>query len=246
MMGGANRCGAAGRALCHQMTHPQRPDSWPAQRCLPLRRESSSAQRWETEGTVMLEFRGSGRAFTCDGDTPTLCAWARLGPWGLTLPDFLAAKEQGAIRPEADDRSCILIFNLGAPKSARYIDMKPDAPAEVRGPFRPINTVSPEIQLSEILPRHADVADKFSLVRSCYQNRPPVHDAGWQMMQTGLAVRRWSRNAPRGVPSSVTGEAADPTCLHLLCCPKSWGEVAAIYPTDRPVDSWVRPTIHSP
>jgi hypothetical protein len=63
--------------------------------------------------------------------------------------------------------------------------MKPDAPAEVRGPFKPIKTASPEIQISEILPRHAKVADKFSLVRSCYHTSAAVHDAGWQMMQTG-------------------------------------------------------------
>ena len=134
----------------------------------------------------MLEFRGSGRAFTCDGATRRdFLRVGALGAMGLTLPDFLAAKEQGAIRPEADDRSCILIFNLGAPSQLDTFDMKPDAPAEVRGPFRPINTVSPEIQLSEILPRHADVADKFSLVRSCYHTSAAVHDAGWQMMQTG-------------------------------------------------------------
>ena len=64
-------------------------------------------------------------------------------------------------------------------------DLKPDAPAEVRGPFKPIKTVSPEIQISEILPGHAKVADKFSLVRSCYHTSAAVHDAGWQMMQTG-------------------------------------------------------------
>ncbi len=63
--------------------------------------------------------------------------------------------------------------------------MKPDAPAEVRGPFRPVNTAAPEIQISEILPRHAEVADRFSLVRSCYHTSAAVHDAGWQMMQTG-------------------------------------------------------------
>jgi hypothetical protein len=63
--------------------------------------------------------------------------------------------------------------------------MKPDAPTEIRGPFAPIDTASPEIQISEIFPQHAKVADKFSLVRSCYHSGAAVHDAGWQMMQTG-------------------------------------------------------------
>ena len=63
--------------------------------------------------------------------------------------------------------------------------MKPDAPAEVRGPFKPIATSSPAIQVSEILPRHATIADKLSLVRSVHHKGAAVHDAGWQMMQTG-------------------------------------------------------------
>ena len=66
-----------------------------------------------------------------------------------------------------------MIFNLGAPSQLDTFDMKPDAPAEVRGPFRPINTVAPEIQLSEILPKHAEVADKFSLVAVATTRRPP-------------------------------------------------------------------------
>ena len=78
-----------------------------------------------------------------------------------------------------------MIFNLGAPSQVDTFDMKPDAPAEIRGPFKPINTVSPDIQISEIFPRHAKIADKFSLVRSCYHTGAAVHDAGWQMMQTG-------------------------------------------------------------
>jgi len=97
----------------------------------------------------------------------------------------MAAEANGAIKDKDDDRACIMIFNLGAPSHVDTFDMKPDAPAEVRGPFKPIKTASPEIQISEILPRHAKVADKFSLVRSCYHTSAAVHDAGWQMMQTG-------------------------------------------------------------
>ncbi len=63
--------------------------------------------------------------------------------------------------------------------------MKPDAPAEIRGPFKPIATSSPAIQFSEILPRHAAIADKIALVRSVHHSGAAVHDAGWQMMQTG-------------------------------------------------------------
>jgi hypothetical protein len=108
-----------------------------------------------------------------------------LGAVGLTLPQYMAAQANGAVKDKNDDRACIMIFNLGAPSQLDTFDMKPDAPAEVRGPFKPIKTASPEIQISEILPGHAKVADKFSLVRSCYHTSAAVHDAGWQMMQTG-------------------------------------------------------------
>jgi hypothetical protein len=77
-----------------------------------------------------------------------------------------------------------MIFNLGAPSQLDTFDMKPHAPAEVRGPFQPIATRG-DFQVSEILPRHAEIADKFSLVRSCYHTAAAVHDAGWQMLQTG-------------------------------------------------------------
>jgi hypothetical protein len=63
--------------------------------------------------------------------------------------------------------------------------MKPDAPSEVRGPFSPIRTSAPEIQISEVLPLHAKIAQEFSLIRSCHHDGAAVHDAGWQIMQTG-------------------------------------------------------------
>ena len=134
----------------------------------------------------MLKLSGQGKAHTCDGMTRRdVLQVGALGAVGLTLPQYMAAQANGAVKDKNDDRACIMIFNLGAPSQLDTFDMKPDAPAEVRGPFKPIKTASPEIQISEILPGHAKVADKFSLVRSCYHTSAAVHDAGWQMMQTG-------------------------------------------------------------
>ena len=134
----------------------------------------------------MLHLTGRGTAQTCDGLTRRdfLQAGA-LGAVGLSLTDWFAAKAAGALAPDHDRRSCILIFNLGAPSQIDLFDMKPDAPAEIRGPFNPISTASPEIQISEILPQHARLADKFSLVRSCFHTAAAVHDTGHQMLQTG-------------------------------------------------------------
>lgn len=133
----------------------------------------------------MLNLTGRGKSHTCNGVTRRdFLQIGTLGAIGLGLPEFLAARELGAVDPTKDDRSCIMIFNLGAPSQLDTFDMKPEAPAEVRGPFQPIDTRG-DFQVSEILPRHAEIADKFSIVRSCYHTAAAVHDAGWQMMQTG-------------------------------------------------------------
>ncbi|QEG40530.1 DUF1501 domain-containing protein [Roseimaritima ulvae] len=133
----------------------------------------------------MLNLTSRGRAHTCDGTTRRDFLQAgTLGAIGLGLPQLLAAKEAGLTDESKDNRSCIMIFNLGAPSQLDTFDMKPRAPAEIRGPFQPIATAG-DFQVSEILPGHARVADKFSIVRSCYHEAAAVHDAGWQMMQTG-------------------------------------------------------------
>jgi hypothetical protein len=134
----------------------------------------------------MLNLIGRGQAHTCTGATRRdFLQVGSLGAIGLGLPQWLAARDTGQLTEEADRKSCILIFNLGAPSHLDTFDMKPDAPLEVRGPFQPIATKVSGIQLSEILPRHAEVADKLALVRSCFHRGAAVHDAGWQIMQTG-------------------------------------------------------------
>jgi hypothetical protein len=103
---------------------------------------------------------------------------------GLALPQFLAAEAQGMVQDKGH-RSCILILNVGGPSHLDTFDMKPHAPAEIRGPFRPIATRSAEFQVCELFPRHAQLADQISLIRSCQHFGPAVHDVGWQLMQTG-------------------------------------------------------------
>jgi hypothetical protein len=134
----------------------------------------------------MLQLTGNGTAHTCDGLTRRdfLQAGA-LGAIGLTLADLVAAEAQGDVVPGSDDRSVIMIFNLGAPSQLDTWDPKPDAPAEIRGPFKPIGTSAPDIEISEIFPQMARHAEKLSLVRSCFHTAAAVHDTGHQMLQTG-------------------------------------------------------------
>lgn len=134
----------------------------------------------------MLTFTGDGSTRTCDGVTRRdFLRVGTLGAIGFTLPQLFALKSQGAADKGKDERSCIMIFNLGAPSQIDLFDPKPNQPEEIRGPFKTIRTVSPDIQLTELLPLHAKLADKFSLVRSVYHTGAAVHDVGCQMMQTG-------------------------------------------------------------
>jgi len=121
----------------------------------------------------------------CDGLTRRDFLHAgSLSMLGLTLPAFLEMQAQGAVRKDKDI-NCIMLFLLGAPSQLDTWDMKPDAPAEIRGPFHPIKTNVPGMEISEIFPRMAKHADKFSIVRSVYHTAAAVHDTGHQMMQTG-------------------------------------------------------------
>src|SRR3954468_14970977 len=134
----------------------------------------------------MITFTGRGSTQTCDGVTRRdfLQAGA-LGALGLSLPHLLGLQAQGAVKEGHDENSVIMIFNPGAPSQIDLFDPKPDAAEEIRGPFKTIPTASKEIQLTELLPLHAKIANKFSLLRSCYRTAAAVHDTGHQMMQTG-------------------------------------------------------------
>src|SRR3954468_6079560 len=84
---------------------------------------------------------------------------------GLTVPQLLRAREQGGNR-RARARSVILFNLLGGPSHMDMFDLKPLAPAEVRGEFRPIATSVPGLQICEHLPRTARLMHKACLIRS--------------------------------------------------------------------------------
>ncbi len=134
----------------------------------------------------MLKLSSKGAFHLCDDGMRRrdFLQVGALGAIGLSLPEFLQAQEKSGAKGK-DDKNCIMIFNLGAPSQLDLFDPKPSAPAEIRGPFQTIKTASPDIQLTELLPLHAKIADKFSLVRSVYHTAAAVHDTGHQMMQTG-------------------------------------------------------------
>ncbi len=93
--------------------------------------------------------------------------------WG----DWLRADAAGVPPARGRARSVILIFNCGAPSHLDLWDPKPDAPANVRGLFRPVATSVPGLRVSELLPRLAQRADRYAVVRTLH-HRQTSHNAG--------------------------------------------------------------------
>ena len=84
---------------------------------------------------------------------------------GLGLADLLRhrAVAKAAGRSTADT-SVIVVWLQGGPSQFETYDPKPDAPVEIRGEFSPIPTLVPGMQICELLPLHAKVADRFALI----------------------------------------------------------------------------------
>lgn len=83
---------------------------------------------------------------------------------GMQLPQILRAEASGGV--PRSHKSVIMIYLSGGPPHQDMFDLKPDAPSEVRGEFRPIDTNVPGIQICEHLPRIAAMMDKFVAIRS--------------------------------------------------------------------------------
>ncbi len=134
----------------------------------------------------MIEIQGRSTR-TCDGTTRRDflrigSLGVGLGVGGLALPDLLRLRALGAA--PNNRKAVILIWQAGGPSHLDMYDLKPDAPAEFRGEFRPIATNVPGIDVGEHLPLQARIMDKLSIVRSgCHTNAG--HGMGSQWMLTG-------------------------------------------------------------
>jgi hypothetical protein len=150
--------------------------------------------------------------------------WLRLGGLGvlgLSLPELLHAEARGPKPPIA--QSCILFLLHGGPSQLDTWDMKPLAPPEVRGEFRPIATNVTGVRFCEHLPRLARLADRFTIVRSM-THTALFHNSATYFVTTGQPPQRdlieftptendfphlgaqvsLGRPAPRGVPAAVS------------------------------------------
>jgi len=122
-----------------------------------------------------------------------------LGLGGLSLADLLRLRSRADSGP-AKDTAVILVFLPGGPSHLETYDLKPDAPAEIRGPFRPIRTRVPGLDVCEHLPLHARIADRFTLIRSCTHDQAS-HQHGQSRMLSGYTLPQ---------PNSTFGEGFHP------------------------------------
>jgi hypothetical protein len=97
-----------------------------------------------------------------------------IGAGGLCLPQLLRAESKSGGR--SSNKSVIFIYLVGGPPHQDMFDLKPDAPAEIAGPWRPIPTAVTGIQIGEAFPKIAKMMDKFAVIRSLVGNQAD-HDA---------------------------------------------------------------------
>src|SRR5205814_8551760 len=97
-----------------------------------------------------------------------------LGLGGLTLHGLLRAEAEAGVK--SSHKSVILIYLVGGPPHQDMFDLKPDAPKEVAGPWKPTATSVPSVRICEALPRLARIMDKLVIVRSLVGNQAD-HDA---------------------------------------------------------------------
>jgi len=103
---------------------------------------------------------------------------------GLSLPGLLGLQAEAATPLPGKAKSCIFLMLEGGPSHIDMWDLKPQAPPEIRGEFEPISTNVPGTQIGEILPLCAQVADKFTILRS-HSHADNAHQTGRHWVLTG-------------------------------------------------------------
>ncbi|MCA9099778.1 MAG: DUF1501 domain-containing protein [Planctomycetales bacterium] len=144
-----------------------------------------------------LQLTGRGRT-CCDGlDRRRFLKAGFLGVAGLSLSDLLRREQaQAAAGRPASGKSVILIWQHGGPSQLDTFDMKPLAPAEVRGPFQPVDTVVPGIRISDQMPHHAQVMDKLTILRG-FSHDEGDHFAAAHWILTGYLGPNGSNRTPK-------------------------------------------------
>ena len=159
-----------------------------------------------------------------------------LGVGGLSLPLLTQLQSQATANTigSAKDRSIILFWMAGGPSHIDTYDPKPDATAEIRGPFGTIDTKVPGMQLSGLLPMQAKLAERLTIIRSISHNLA-VHDDGSHWMQTGYpllnARARGQTHPAEGTVVSRLKGAKAPGMPAYVCIPEDYRSHMGFYQT---------------
>jgi len=132
---------------------------------------------------------GNEKLPLCSGHGPSRRSFLQVGSAGLvglSLPNLQRAEAAAAKLGKKDTiGNCITIFLVGSPGQNDTWDMKPGAPAEIRGKFKPTATNVSGIQICEHFPLMARMMDKIALVRSLHHKTGATHENGQRWMMTG-------------------------------------------------------------
>jgi hypothetical protein len=132
---------------------------------------------------------------------------------GLSLADLLRTPATAQVSTASMSsfgraRSCIVLFLMGGPAQHSTWDPKPDAPADIRGEFRPIATAVPGVSISELLPRTALVADKICILRAVSTGDNAHSSSGYYMLTGWPHQPMNSENANPGPPNDAPSVGA--------------------------------------
>lgn len=146
-----------------------------------------SIDRWAKGGSVVTRNRSGMRPCPGPINRREFLHAGALALGGLSLADVLAGRASAS--QESKDTSIILLYLSGGPSQLETYDLKPDAPTEYRSVFKPIATRVPGMQLCELFPLQARLADKFSLIRSLHHTMTSHSDGGIEVL-TGKTPTR--------------------------------------------------------
>lgn len=158
----------------------------------------------------MLTIWGRNKASLCDGvSRREFLRIGGLGLGGLCLPDLLRLRARADTGGRRSRKAVIMIYHYGGMPHLDMYDMKPDAPAEIRGEFKPIQTKVPGIQICELLPKHAEIMDKLAIIRNWEGHGG--HDSGELLSGSSLGsgVSNDKRPAFGSVVSRLRGAVRD-------------------------------------
>lgn len=132
------------------------------------------------------------------------------GVTGLSLPQLYRLRASAAEKGASKKRAILIVWLPGGASHLETYDPKPDADSAYRGPFGAISTSATGLQLSELLPKHSQVADKFTILRSMVHTGF-CHQQGTQQLLTGHPVRELKQKPDHPDILSITNHLrADP------------------------------------